>query len=360
AEEKGLIPHDYQPDADSGEVRFIANGFQRTIATTNNFISGMLPASDIKATVNVPLGQVDPIFNFNLNFYSDSYNEAIKEQVQEIYKLSDSESETAIKLQKGYDKLMEVLDFEESESYKDGSATKFKAEDLDTGISESLSYTIDDNSYKAWMASDALLMQYYEEPDILKAAMGHKISYEDWASIAYVKDTIQKIVFATPLLAVNYSHNTLQEIRKELNTDERKFSFICGHDTNIGVILSTLNALDMDTPGNFEAIPIGSKIVFEVWEGEDSKQYISARFVYATTDQIRNLQMINSKNPPVSYYLTFENIEKNEDGMYNFEDFMTLFDNADAEYEAVKSKYIEGPDTGYTPDTSDTQATPAA
>ena len=37
----------------------------------------------------------------------------------------------------------------------------------------------------AQQVADALLLQYYEEPDVVKAAFGHDLSDEDWAEFEY-------------------------------------------------------------------------------------------------------------------------------------------------------------------------------
>ena len=42
----------------------------------------------------------------------------------------------------------------------------------------------------ACSVSDALVLQYYEEADPIKAAFGYALSAEDWESIAEIKDVI--------------------------------------------------------------------------------------------------------------------------------------------------------------------------
>ena len=43
--------------------------------------------------------------------------------------------------------------------------------------------------------SDALILQYYEEPDAKKAAFGHNITLTDWTKIARIKDVYGNCAF---------------------------------------------------------------------------------------------------------------------------------------------------------------------
>ena len=111
--------------------------------------------------------------------------------------------------------------------------------------------------------SDALVLQYYEEEDAEAAAFGHRLSDEEWKSISYIKDAYGDILFTAPLIAPNVAHPLLQEIENELDNDDRIFSFLCGHDSNIGSVLAALDVKEYDLPQATECkTPIGSKLVF--------------------------------------------------------------------------------------------------
>lgn len=47
---------------------------------------------------------------------------------------------------------------------------------------------------------DALVLQYYEEPDEQKAAFNHDLTRGDWEKISAVKDYYGDILFTAPLV----------------------------------------------------------------------------------------------------------------------------------------------------------------
>ena len=91
--------------------------------------------------------------------------------------------------------------------------------------------------------------------------------------ISNIKDTYNDVLFTAPLVCINVAHPLLQEIGKELENDERLFSFLCGHDSNIASVLASLDVEDYAVPESIErSTPIGSKLTFEKWE-KDNEEY---------------------------------------------------------------------------------------
>ena len=65
-------------------------------------------------------------------------------------------------------------------------------------------------------------------------------------------------------------------------------------------------------PDTLERVtPIGGKLVFEVYEDADGKQFCKISLMYQTTEQIRNMEQLSLENPPAKYELEFEGIEAN-------------------------------------------------
>ena len=112
-EDQGLFPEHYRPD--DGSVRIYANGRQRTIATANYFVSGLLPAWDATIETHVEFDKMDPVFEPRLIFVSPSYNAAAEKQIRELFG-------GAIEgLADNYKLLANVIDLEQSEAFKDGT-----------------------------------------------------------------------------------------------------------------------------------------------------------------------------------------------------------------------------------------------
>ena len=101
-------------------------------------------------------------------------------------------------------------------------------------------------------ASDAFILQYYEESDAKKAAFGHDLTLSDWEKIAKVKDVYGDVLFAAPIVAVNVAHPLLVYINDELNADKRKFTFLCGHDSNIASVGAALGIEPYSLPNTIE------------------------------------------------------------------------------------------------------------
>ena len=174
--------------------------------------------------------------------------------------------------------------------------------------------------------ADALVLQYYEEPDDLKAAFGHELSFEDWREIGRVLTVYEEIVFASPLLAANMANPMLKELYAELNTPGRRFSFLCGHDSTLSSVLGALGVQAYELPGAIEATaPIGAKLVFERWVNRDGAYFFKVEMIYQSAGQLRFMQILSLDVPPMIVPLAFEGIEVNEDGMIAQEDFLKLF-----------------------------------
>jgi glucose-1-phosphatase len=114
----------------------------------------------------------------------------------------------------------------------------------------------------------------------------------------------------------------LQEILSELQQEGRVFSFLCGHDVNIGTVLAALGVEDYTLPNAIETrTPIGSKLVMEKWLGEDGHQYVAVNLCYQSADQLRHMPLLSLQNPPMVYPLHFEGLTANADGLYLYDDF---------------------------------------
>ena len=58
-------------------------------------------------------------------------------------------------------------------------------------------------------ASDALILQYYEDTDPVQAAFGQKLTNADWEKIAKVKDVYGDVLFTAPIVAVKRCASTI-------------------------------------------------------------------------------------------------------------------------------------------------------
>lgn len=331
-EDEGLFPENYQPEEEA--VRIYANAKQRTVATARFFTSGLLPAADEDVEYHAEFDTMDPVFNPRLTFVTDAYAEAAEAQIREMY-TDDMES-----LKDNYELLSDVIDLEESAAFKDGSVGAFATDDTVFTLEKDKEPAMSGSLKTACSVSDAMTLQYYEERDPVKAAFGNDLNEEQWEAIAEIKDLYGDVLFCAPLVSCNVANPLLKEMLSELTNDERIFTFLCGHDSNVASVLAALGAEDYDLPFAIEKeTPIGVKLVFSNWKGQDGEEYWDVDLVYQTTEQLRNTDILTEKDHPASVDISFGTIEMNEDGLYTDEDLKSLFTQAIGAYDRITADY---------------------
>ena len=114
------------------------------------------------------------------------------------------------------------------------------------------------------------------------------------------------------------------------------FRSLC-HDSNIASVGAALEIEEYSLPKSIEKkTPIGSKLVFEKWVDKAGKEFVSVNIVYQTTEQLREVQLLDMENPPVVFPLKLKGITANADGLYTLESVNGRFDKAIRAYEAIK------------------------
>ena len=316
---ENLITENYLPA--EGEVRFYANSRQRTVATAQFFSSGMFPVANVRIERKYPsLDKRDPVFKPKLTLVNDKYVALATAQIKALY--GDKTPKDSYRL------LEKVLDFKDSEIAKSEGLKNFRDEDFEV-IFKLGDEPVTTGTLKiANQATDALSLQYYEEENPVKATFGHKLSFKDWQKLSAIKDFYNDVLFTAPLVAVNIAHPLLQVMNDELSLD-RKFTFLCGHDSNIASILAALEVEDYLLPQTIERkTPIGVKFVIEKWRGADGVDYAKTKLIYASTEQLRNKTTLTLDNPPMIYPIKFKGLTQNADGFYRLEDLQQRFQQA--------------------------------
>lgn len=306
---ENLIPNNYTPA--EGEVRFYANSRQRTIATARFFSTGMLPVANAEVEYKFALEHNDPVFVPALTLYNEDFDALARSQIKAALEKVDFSA--------SYKLLNKVIDFKKSDFAKQKGISELTPQNLKIDLKlKGEPGTSEEQSSAALGAADALLMQYYETG----TAFGRKLSFADWKKIANIKEDYLQAALGTPAVAVNGAHPILQIMNEELSLPDRKFTFLCGHDSTIAAILGALEVEEYDLPKTIEhKTPIGVKVVIGKWRGEDGAEYASLDLVYATSEQLLNRTTLTLDNPPVVFPLNLKNIRQNSDGIYNFEDF---------------------------------------
>lgn len=336
-ENEELIPQNYIPE--EGAVRFYANPRQRTLSTAQFFSSGMLPVANVDIEYHGEYDSRDPVFKPRFGYVSDGYVDAA---TKEMAKNGGDDGIAGIgsDLKENYDLMCDVLDYKDSKAYKAGDAKDLVTGDSEFGIELDEEPKLSGSINTANKLSDALVLQYYEAEDVKDASFGKDISYEEWQKIADIRNEYGDVRYDSGLVGVDCAHLLVQEVSNELGKEGRRFAFLCGHDSNMSSLLHAIGAKDYELPDTLETkTPIGSKILFEVWENADGAQYCNIRFAYATTEQIRNLDLLSLEEAPASYDLEFEGIARNENGLYALADVQKLLADTVAAYDQLAVDY---------------------
>lgn len=331
---EGLFEENARPDSE--EIRVYTNSMQRTIATARYFLSGFMPVANVPVEYHCAIGTMDSIFTPQITRLDDEFCTTAFQQIAEfngekakMHKVSPNEyycvlNKTGKNLSENYSKVCSVLDIKESPACMQGDTCRFTGPDtiwLRLNDEPRTTGTLKTTC----KASDALVLQYYEEPDDQKAAFGHKISDEDWLKISGIKIWYDHLLFTAPIVAKQVAAPIMNEIAKELNTPQRKFAFLCGHDSNIGSMLAALGVSEYTLPNTVEnKTPIGSKIVFEKWADKNGVYFVSVYLLYHSTQQIRKRACNDSNLIPTKFPLQFKSISANSDGLYSLDDILNL------------------------------------
>ena len=332
-ESEELIPENYHPE--NGAVRIYANSKQRTIATAQYFTSGMFPTAGLEVEHHVEFDKMDPVFNPQLTFSTDEYEQDAIAQIYECYEKDMTD------LADNYELLSDVIDLEDSAAWQNGEVTAFTPNDAVFSIKEGAEPSVSGSLKTACSVSDALVLQYYEEKDPMKAGFGNKLSLEEWKKISEIKDVYGDVLFTAPMVADNVAYPLINELYSEMETDGRVFSFLCGHDSNVGSVLAALGVSDYALPDAVEKkTPIGCKLVFSRWS-KNGEDFWSVDLVYQSPEQLREMPLLNINNSPSIYHLSFDGISQNADGLLFDEDLKKLFIDSMDSYESLYQEYVE-------------------
>ena len=325
---EGLLPDNYRPEGD--EVLFYANSRQRTFATAKYFSAGFLPFANVEITHKYEEDKMDPVFTPQFTKMNDAYRQQV---ISEMQAMHGGPQAWMAAQQPTLDLMEEVLDMAHAPAAENDTAhfwfddTQFK---IEKGVEPKMTggYTLVNS------VADALVLQCYESENF--APFGYELTMEQWRAIGAVKEVYDGLLFTTHAAAVNLAYPLVSRIREELNNGDRKFMFLCGHDSNLASISA---ALRFNLPETEQAVelhtPIGSKLVFEKWS-DGTDDYVAVNLVYQSVEQLQNCTLLSTDVPPMVLPVTIEGMTANADGLYRLADLDEHMAQAMAEYEAIE------------------------
>ena len=314
--------------ADNGTFRFYANAKQRCQLTARTFADAVFPGANPVVEMQVEFDKMDPVFNPQITKMPDGFVEKAQQEI--AAGMGDINAHVATQ----FALIEKMIGITRSPAYPD--TTSFSQFPSSVGFKPNAEPYMIGGLKMACTVSDALVLQYYEEPDARKAAFGYEMGADDWVNVALVKEWYGDVLFTAPSVAVNVAHPLLQTMLSELQQDGRLFSFLCGHDSNIGSVLAALEAKPYELPQTIEKhTPIGSKVVIERFKAKDGKEYADIWIVYASTSQIRSESAMSYAQPPMAARLQLNGLSENADGLYLLSDVEGRFAEAISAYDKL-------------------------
>ena len=326
---EGLLPENYRPEGD--EVLFYANSRQRTFATAKYFSAGFLPFANVEITHKLDEDKMDPVFTPQFTKMNDTYRQQVLADMQA---LNGGPQAWMAAQQPTLNLIEQVLDMAHSPAALQGDTTHFWFDDTQFKIEKGSEPNMTGGYTLANSVADALVLQCYESESM--APFGHELTIEQWRAICAVKEVYDGLLFTTHSAAVNLAYPLVSRIREELNRSDRKFMFLCGHDSNLASISAALGLQIPETENALELhTPIGSKLVFEKWS-DGSDEYVAVNLVYQSIGQLQGRTLLSPAAPPMVLPVTIDELNANSDGLYRLSDLDTRMAEAMAEYDAIE------------------------
>ena len=324
----GLLPDNYRPQDD--DVLFYANSRQRTFATAKYFSAGFLPYANVEIQHKYDEDVMDPVFKPQFTKMNDECRQQI---IAEMNAMHGGPKAWMQSVQPTLSLMEQVLDMAHSPAAQNDT-THFWYDDIQFKLEKGDEPRMTGGYTLANSVADALVLQCYESEDM--AAFGHELSEEQWRAICRVKEVYDALLFTTHSAAVNLAYPLVSRIREELANGSRKFTFLCGHDSNLATISAALHLNLPETEQAFEVrTPIGSKLVFEKWS-DGSDDYVAINLVYPKYRQMHARTLLSTENSPMVQTVTIEGLTANSDGLYRLADLDSRMAGAMAEYDAIE------------------------
>ena len=324
---EGLLPDNYRPEG--SEVLFYANSRQRTFATAKYFSAGFLPFANVEIQHKYFEDKMDPVFTPKFTKMNARYRQQILDEMQTIHGGPQAWMQS---VQPTLTMMEDILDMAHSPVAKNDT-THFRYDDTQFVLEKGDEPKMKGGYKLANSVADALVLQCYESESM--TAFGHQLTEKQWRDICAVKEVYDALLFTTHSAAVNLAYPLVSRIREELHHIGRKFTFLCGHDSNLASIGAALRLRYPETEQALELhTPIGSKLVFEKWS-DGTEEYVAINLVYQRVGQLQNRTLLSTDEPPMVKPVTIDGLTPNSDGLYRLSELDARMAEAMAEYDAI-------------------------
>ena len=326
---EGLLPDNCRPEG--SEVLFYSNSRQRTFATAKYFSAGFLPFANVEIQHKYYEDKMDPVFTPKFTKMNDAYRQKVMDEINAMHGGPQAWMKS---MQPTLTLLEKTIDMAKSPAALSGDTLHFRYDDTQFKLEKGDEPRMKGGYTLANSVADALVLQCYESESM--KAFGHELTMDQWRSICAIKEVYDCLLFTTHSAAVNLAYPLVSRIREELHHVGRKFTFLCGHDSNLASIGAALRLVFPETEHALELhTPIGSKLVFEKWRN-GTEEFVAVNLVYQRVDQLQGRTLLSNDVTPMVVPVTVEGLTANADGLYRLADLDARMAEAMAEYDAIE------------------------
>lgn len=322
-DETNLVKKDGCPT--EKDIYVYTNSMQRTISTGQFFAAGSYPGCDITVNHRPEFNKMDPVFNPVITDGSEEFKQKALEAMTNYYPKGGIDGLNR-DLKPSYELAAKVVDYKKSETCLVDKRCDLVDEPTALSANVNKEPGINGPLRTGTIISDALILQYYEGFPMKEVGWGNVKSEKDWKALVEIKDWYTDVLFAPPVVAKHISKPLVTYMNSVWNNkDSAKFTFLAGHDSNVASVLSALDVKEYTLPGQFEKTPIGGKIIFQRWkDNKTNKQMMKMEYVYQTTDQIRNMELLTAENPPQRVTLEMKGCPIDSKGFCSWDEFQNV------------------------------------
>ena len=325
---EGLLPDNYRPEDD--EVLFYANSRQRTFATAKYFSAGFLPFANVEITHKLAEDKMDPVFTPKFTKMNPTYRQQVMDEINAMHGGPQVWMQS---MQPTLTLMEQVIDMAHSPAALNDT-THFWFDDTKFVLEKDDEPRMTGGYKLANSVADALVLQCYESESM--KAFGTELTVDQWRDICRVKEVYDALLFSTHAAAVNLAYPLISRIREELGRTDRKFMFLCGHDSNLASIAAALRLVYPETQNALEIhTPIGSKLVFEKWS-DGANTYVGINLVFAKVTQLQGRSLLSLDERPMVLPVSVGGLTPNADGLYRLEDIDQRMKETMHEYEEIE------------------------
>lgn len=321
--QQGLVENGVCPD--SNNVFVYANSLQRTVATAQFFVNGAFPGCDIAVTHQDAMGSMDPVFNPVVTDGSDDFNK------KALAAMTAANEKLALK--PAFQYLEKIVDYKASPACNGKKQCDLSSGQNTFSADNGKEPNVNGPLKVGNSLVDAFTLQYYEGFPLDQVAWGQIKTPEQWKELAAIKNGYQDALFTAPEVAREVAAPLVDYIRSQLIDQDKasapKVTLMVGHDSNIASLLSALQVKPYELPGSDEKTPIGGQVVFERWhDAKNNKDLLKVEYVYQTSDQLRNADVLSLKNPPKRVTLQLAGCDADANGYCSWDQFASVLNTA--------------------------------